>query len=131
MHVCMLSRLIVSYSLQPCGQRYTRFLCPWDSSGKNTEVGCHSLLQGIFLTQGGNPSLLSCIGRWIFLFLPLASPGKPSERALNQARKANCNFMTKSRKQQCFSETGPGLPLNTLPQTMGINCKGHLVEGEG
>ena len=29
-------------------------LCPWDSPGKNTEVGCHSLLQGIFLTQGSN-----------------------------------------------------------------------------
>ena len=27
----------------------TRLLCPWSSPGKNTEVGCHSLLQGIFL----------------------------------------------------------------------------------
>ena len=25
---------------------------PWDSPGKNTEVGCHALLQGIFPTQG-------------------------------------------------------------------------------
>ena len=25
----------------------TRFLCPWDSPGKNTEMGSHSLLQGI------------------------------------------------------------------------------------
>ena len=29
----------------------TRLLCPWDSPGRNTEVGCHSLLQGIFPTQ--------------------------------------------------------------------------------
>ena len=29
----------------------TRLHCPWDSSGKKTGVGCHSLLQGIFLTQ--------------------------------------------------------------------------------
>ena len=28
-----------------------------DSPGKNTRVGCHSLLQGIFPTQGSNPSL--------------------------------------------------------------------------
>ena len=28
-----------------------------DSSGKNTEVGCHALLQGILPTQGLNPSL--------------------------------------------------------------------------
>ena len=35
-------------------------LCPWDSSGKNTGVGCHSLLQGISLTQGLNSSLPHC-----------------------------------------------------------------------
>ena len=27
---------------------------------KNTGVGCHSLLQGLFLTQGSNPGLLHC-----------------------------------------------------------------------
>ena len=35
-------------------------LCPWNSPGKNTEVGCHSLLQGIFPTQGLNPGLPHC-----------------------------------------------------------------------
>ena len=35
-----------------------RLLCPWDSPAKNTEVGCHSLLQGIFPPQGSNPGLL-------------------------------------------------------------------------
>ena len=29
----------------------TRLLCSWNSPGKNTGVGSHSLLQGIFLTQ--------------------------------------------------------------------------------
>ena len=38
----------------------TRFLCPWNSAGKNTGVGSHSLLQGIFLTQGSNPGLVHC-----------------------------------------------------------------------
>ena len=38
----------------------TGLLCPWDSPGKNTGVGCHFLLQGIFLTQGLNPGLLHC-----------------------------------------------------------------------
>ena len=33
---------------------------PWDSPGKNTGVGCHLLLQVIFLTQGSNPGLLHC-----------------------------------------------------------------------
>ena len=31
-----------------------------DSTGKNTGVGCHALLQGIFLTQGLNPGLPHC-----------------------------------------------------------------------
>ena len=38
----------------------TRLLCPWNSPGNNTRVGCHSLLQGIFLTHGANPGLLHC-----------------------------------------------------------------------
>ena len=37
-----------------------RLLCPWDSPGKNTGVGCHALLQGIFPTQGLNPGLPHC-----------------------------------------------------------------------
>ena len=37
-----------------------RLLCPWISPGKNTGVGSHSFLQGIFLIQGLNPSLLHC-----------------------------------------------------------------------
>ena len=35
----------------------TRLLCPWDFLGKSTGVGCHFLLQEIFLTQGLNLGL--------------------------------------------------------------------------
>ena len=51
---------------QPCPTlrlhelRPARLLYPWNSPGKNTDVGCHSLLQDIFLTQGLNPGLLHC-----------------------------------------------------------------------
>ena len=38
----------------------TRLLCPWDSPGRNTGVGCCVLFQGIFLTQGLNPVFLHC-----------------------------------------------------------------------
>ena len=38
----------------------TRLLCPWNSPSQNTGVGSRFLLQGIFLTQGSNPSLLHC-----------------------------------------------------------------------
>ena len=47
-----------------------------DSPGKNTRVGCHALLQGIFLTQGSNPCLF-CLLHWLVDYLPLATPGKP------------------------------------------------------
>ena len=33
---------------------------PWNPPGQNTGVGCHSLLQGIFPTQGSNPDLVHC-----------------------------------------------------------------------
>ena len=38
----------------------TRLLCPWDSPGRNTGVGCHAVLQGIFPTQ------MSCIAGGFF-----------------------------------------------------------------
>ena len=53
-----------------------RLLCPWDSPGRNTGVGCHFLLQGIFPTQRWNPHVL-CILHWQAGSLPLAPPGKP------------------------------------------------------
>ena len=39
-------------------QEPTSLLCPWDSPGKNTKAGSHSLLKGIFPTQGSNLHLL-------------------------------------------------------------------------
>ena len=35
-------------------------LCPWNSPGKNTGVGSHSLLQGNLSTLGSNPDLPHC-----------------------------------------------------------------------
>ena len=49
-------------------------LCPWDSPGKNTGMGCHFFLQGIFPTQGSNPCLL----HWQTDSLPLSQQGSPS-----------------------------------------------------
>ena len=68
----------VSSSLWPHGLQPTRLLCPWNSPGKKTGVGCHFLFQGIFLTQGLNlclcVSFISCFDRQILLPLsPLGS----------------------------------------------------------
>ena len=49
-----------------------RLLCPWDSPGKNTGVGCHFLLQRIIPTQGSNLPLL-CLLHWQVGSLPLVS----------------------------------------------------------
>ena len=60
MKVKSVSYSVVSNCLQPHGLYSTRFLCPWNSPGKNTGEDSHSLLQGIFPTQGSNPDLLHC-----------------------------------------------------------------------
>ena len=54
------SYLVVSDSLWPHGLWPTRLLWPWNSPGKNTRVGSHSLLQRFFPTQGLNPGILNC-----------------------------------------------------------------------
>ena len=60
-------------SLRPHGLQPARLLCPWDSPGKNTGVGCHALFQGILQTQGSNPQFL----HWQASSLPRESLGKP------------------------------------------------------
>ena len=52
--------LVVSDSLPTRRLEPTWLLCPWDSPGKTTAVGCHALLEGIFPTQGSNPGLMNC-----------------------------------------------------------------------
>ena len=58
---CLVAKLCLTF-LRPYGLYLTRLLCP-DFPGKNTGMGCHFLLQDIFLTQGLN--CISCIGRQI------------------------------------------------------------------
>ena len=51
-------RVCLSDALRPHRLYPARLFCSWNSPGKNTGVGCHFLLQGIFPTQGLNPHLL-------------------------------------------------------------------------
>ena len=58
---CMLSHSVISDPfVTPWNVAHARVLCPWNFSGKNTKVGCHFLLQGIFSIQGSNLHLLHC-----------------------------------------------------------------------
>ena len=42
----------------PMDKQPARLPCSWNSPGKDTGMGSHALLQGIFPTQGLNPHLL-------------------------------------------------------------------------
>ena len=67
--------LVAQYCLTLCDPhvlRPTRLLFPWDSPGKNTGMGCHALLQGIFPTQELNQGLPLQADS-----LPAELPGKP------------------------------------------------------
>ena len=66
----------MSNSLRPHGLQPARFLCPWNFPDKNTGMGCHFLLQGIFPTQGLNPRFLRLL-HWQTDSLPLSHPGSP------------------------------------------------------
>ena len=69
------------YRLPSCPQdpsaldhvRFFATLCPSDSPGKKTRMGCRALLQGIFLTQGLNACLLRLLN-WQVSSLPLGPP---------------------------------------------------------
>ena len=71
----------VSHSVMPdFATPYTvarqALLSVWNSPGKNTGVGVHFFLQGIFLTQGSNLCLLHCSQ----ILYYLSQPGKPRIR---------------------------------------------------
>ena len=48
--VCVCVSVSCSVVTDSLSMGATRLLCPWDSPGGNSGVGCHALLQGIFLS---------------------------------------------------------------------------------
>ena len=90
----------MSDCLRPYGRQHARLLCPWDSPGKNTTVHCHTLLQGIFLTQGSNLHLLCFLNcRWIFF---TTEPPRKPQTAFNPSQThRNCH--------SCSTPTPDGL----------------------
>ena len=67
-HCCVVLLAQSCLTLRPHGLKPARLLRPWNSPGENTGVGCHSLFQGIFPTQGWNPGVLHC-RRILYVFL--------------------------------------------------------------
>ena len=76
-HMCVHAvASVMSDSFRPYGLEPISLLCPWDSVGKNTGVGCRALLQGIFLTQGSKPTASLMFPELATGSLPLAQAGK-------------------------------------------------------
>ena len=95
-HTCsVLSNSLRHHRLQP-----TRLLCPWNFSGRNTRVGFHFLLQGIFPTPGLNLRLLY----WQEDSLPLNHLG-------SQRRKA---FLPLIKKFYCLKDVNYHLSLQGI-----------------
>ena len=116
----------MSNPVRPHRRPPTRLLCPWDSPGKNTGVGCHFLLQcmkvksesevaQLFLTLSDSMvcSLPGSSVHGIFQAIPWDFPGRtglPVWRALP--------LPDPTRKWACFpqdpfpSPTGSEVPLN-------------------
>ena len=67
---------VVSNSLLPYGLQSSRLLCPWDSPGKHSGVGCRPSFRGSS-TKGSNMSLWNIL-HWQADFLPLVPTRKPT-----------------------------------------------------
>ena len=66
-----------------------------DSPGKNTGMGCHALLLGIFPTQGSNTGLLHC--RWILYHL--TNKGSPRNTGVGSLSLLQWIFLTQESNQ--------------------------------
>ena len=80
--VCVLRRVgraRLCVNLRTVARQASLWDALWDSPGKKTGVGCHALLQGIFLTQGLSLCLLQVL-HWQAGSLPLAPPGCGNSR---------------------------------------------------
>ena len=84
------TRLVMSTSFRPHGLN-----SPWNSSGQNTGVGSHSLLQGIFPTQGSNPGVLHCRQ----ILYQLSPEGKPKNTGVGSLSLLQQIFPTQESNQ--------------------------------
>ena len=86
---------------------------PGDSPDKNPGVGCHSLLQGIFLTQGLDPGLLQadCLASEPLLFSRSSQFGEKESpntqkhcRVLRSVGRTRVKCFTSSHLIHCLSK---------------------------
>ena len=88
------SHSVMSESLQLHGLQPAWLLCPWNSPGKNTEAGSHSLLQRIVSIKGWNLGLLHCRQ----ILYSLSHQGSPFSSALTHFPLQLCVSFLKKKK---------------------------------
>ena len=102
---------VLSDSLRSHGLYPARLLCPWDFPGKDTEVTCHFLLQGMFLTQGSNPRLL----HWQAEFFTTEPPGKPPSPIKGKVLSTKLSLLEKAGRKG--DDRGGGWMASPTPWT--------------
>ena len=95
---CLVAELCLTL-LWPLRLGSARLFGPWDYPGKNTGVGCHFLLQGIFLTQGSDPCLLP------YHLSPLGSHRPISTPSSFSMYFCNCSSCWSSDQRSCLLNT--------------------------
>ena len=99
-----------------------------DSSGKNTGVGCHALLQGIFPTQGSNTGLPHCRQ----ILLPSEPPGSIIFHGSISYTRTKIKFwynVTISLKCQYFFETVWNKVIQNVARVTNVKFKFILQSG--
>ena len=87
----------MSDSVRPHRRQPTRLPCPWDSPGKNTEVGCHFLLQCMKVKSEVTQSCPTLSDP-----MDCSLPGS-SVHGILQARVLECGSLHRWPKFWCFS----------------------------
>ena len=100
---------VVSDSLRPHGLYPAKLLYLWDSPGKNNAVGCHFLLQGIFLTQGLNPGL----PHWRQTLYPLSHQGSFIYLLREMTSKSCFVWLSPVKKKTQLETSNYSLPSNS------------------
>ena len=118
---------VVSNSFRPHGLCPARLLCPWNSPGKNNEVGSHSLLQGTFWPK--DQTLLPHHRLILYLWATREAPLYRREGLKSALRQKTC-------KSKLLLKSPLGWPLGGDPNQLwaGPNwvvfphCRSTMVE---
>ena len=111
-----------------------RLLCPWDSPGKNTKVGCYFLLQGIFPTQELNPGLVKAMVFPVVMYGCESWTVKKAECRRIDAFQLWCwrrllrvPWTARRPNKSILKEISPGCSLEGLMLKLKLQYFGHLM----